>query len=202
MVKSRREKVRNLLFSGLRSAAPRYEMLIAEFEADLAWSGLALEALGEEELDWILAERVVDAYEASLLTEGLTRVGYLLSALSKAFPRHRYRTAWKALDVWKVRCPPAQAPAIPPELAFAASMWCLMAGQPFVATATLLCFVGLLRASEALMLRGSDLVWVSDGVFLILGIKKKRAGAKGVHSTSSRAGLAEASHSAFQYPRF
>ena len=37
-------------------------------------------------------------------------------------------TAWKVLEVWRLRCPPAQAAAFPPELALGSAVWLVLMG--------------------------------------------------------------------------
>eukprot|EP00972_Heterocapsa_arctica_P107079 15774467-Heterocapsa_arctica.AAC.1 len=79
--------------------------------------------LDEHELDWLLAERVVDIYEETDGAGGLGTAATLVAAVSKVNPRHCYKTAWKALDVWRARRPPAQALAVPWQLAFGMVSW-------------------------------------------------------------------------------
>eukprot|EP00971_Amphidinium_carterae_P070706 1398188-Amphidinium_carterae.1 len=81
--------------------------------------------------------------------------------------------SWKALDVWKQRVPPHQAPAFPASLAFACVSWVLLQNEPAVSGVLLLCFVALLRVSEALQLRWRSFRRVPDGWVLILETSKR-----------------------------
>lgn len=135
--------------------------------------GLDLEGLSDEQLDWLLAEKVVDYYEDSLSSVGLAQASYMVAAFAKAFPRASFSCAFKALDVWRKRHPPAQAAAFPPALALGLATWCLVAGQPGVAASIVLCWGGLLRAGEALTLTRPRLLRSSAGFVVVLGRTKR-----------------------------
>lgn len=82
--------------------------------------------------------------------------------------------AWKSLDIWRQRVPPAQAPVIAPEMAFAAAVMCLIEyRQPEVATAIIICFCGLLRVSETLQLRNKDVLDVGHAFLLMIVVARR-----------------------------
>ena len=169
-----RERVAAFLVSALRGAnSERYQQCVAAFRSDLASQGLDYWALGEEQLDYALADHVIDLYERHRDSTGLAEAGLLIAACSKVRPSHRYKTAWRVLDVWRVRCPAKQAPTFPPEVALGCTTWLLWSGRPQAAMATLLCFAGLLRISEALALTWDALVFGSREVTLLLGRTKR-----------------------------
>ena len=173
-ISARLGKVSSFLVSALQpTTVDRYARCIDDFSSELEARGVRLGSVSEEELDWLLAEKVVDLFEEEGGAVGIGQASSLLSAFSKVFPRHRYRTAWKALEVWRTRRPPIQAPAIPLVLALAVTNWLLVVGQKEVAAACLLCFTGLLRASEALRLRGTSVFRTSLGYVLILAKTKR-----------------------------
>ena len=102
----------------------KYDQERASFSSDLKVRGLDIDTLPGDILDWVLAERILDLYEVSESTEGIGLGAILLAAMSRANLRHHYRTAWKALDVWRTRCPPVQAIAYPEDLAMATVSFC------------------------------------------------------------------------------
>ena len=71
----------------------RYAAALCDFSSDLEALGYGIHELTEEELDWFLAERVVDMFEESGGVDGLGTASTLLAAFAKANPRHHYRTA-------------------------------------------------------------------------------------------------------------
>ena len=155
----RRGRIITFLMSALKPVTiQRYAAAISDFSSDPEALGLGVGQLTEEELDWFLAERVVDLFEESGGVEGSGTASTLLALFAKANPRHRYRAAWKALDVWRTRWPPWQAPAMPAVLALGVVNWLVLAGEFGCSAAVLLCFTGLLRALEALTLDGGT--WV------------------------------------------
>ena len=170
-----RGKVTSFLLSSLRgTGAVKYTDAIDSFKAELLARNIDFDDLTEEEIDWILAEKVVDLFEdGDSGAHGLGQAATLISALQKVNPRHKYKVSWRALDVWRFRCPPQQAPAFPPELAMACVVWLLLAGQPEVATAVLLCFTCLLRASESLRLLWKDVIMSARMLTLCLGETKR-----------------------------
>ena len=132
-----------------------------------------MDSLTEEELDYAVAEYVIDLYERSDGVEGIGAAGTLLACLARVRPRLRLKTAWRCIDVWRTRCPPKQAPTVPLELAFAAVSYFTMAGKPNFACAVLLCFAGLLRASEALRLTWANVHFVGAQAIIVLGETKR-----------------------------
>ena len=118
---------------------------MSDFKSELWRTGYLLEGLSETELDYHLADHTIGLYGRCQTAEGIGKAALLLAAMSKRRPRHRYRVAWKCLDVWRTRVPPRQAPTVPIELAFEAVSWLTLAGLSAEACITLLCFTGLLR---------------------------------------------------------
>jgi hypothetical protein len=162
------------LISSLRGRGPlRYQEAINAFAISIGQTADGLATLPEEEVDWALADYVVGLYEKEGGLSGLGLAGTTVAAMSKTHPRHHYRTAWKCLDVWRVKRPPQQAPAIPRRMLDAAVAWLVIAGYSHVAFAMVLCFYGLLRASEALTMTVESLTFVSQGVVLFLGQTKR-----------------------------
>jgi integrase len=75
--------------------------------------------------------------------------------------------------VWRQAKPPRQAPAFPARLAYAIVAWLVVAVQPHIACAVLPCFVGHPRASEALRLKISDVVFAGNFIALYLHRTKR-----------------------------
>ena len=170
----RRGRIGSFLLSSLRRAGPQYQDALRSFNNELLQSrGCPFDALSPEDQDWTLADKILDLYENTFTAEGLARAAVLLAACSKVNPHRKYRVSWKCLDAWRTRCPPKQAPAMPRQFAMAAVTWLVVAGKPALALAVLLCFCGLLRASEALQLRRDNLVRVCDAWVLVLGETKR-----------------------------
>ena len=151
----------------------KYSAALAAFSSELAARGLSLGAMAAADVDWALAEAVVDRFEEDDGHSGIGAACTLVAAVSRAFPQASLRTAWRALDVWRKRRPPVQAPAFPPELAYAIVTWLVWAGQPACAAAVVLCFGGLLRASEALTLTWRSLLCMGSSWIVILGRTKR-----------------------------
>ena len=106
----RRGRIVSFLASSLTATTQqRYREALEDFNNDLSLRGLSVWTLSEESLDWLLADRVLDIYEEFHSEVGLSSAAILVAACPKAHPRHRYQTAFKALDVWRRRHPPAQA---------------------------------------------------------------------------------------------
>ena len=167
-------RVADYLLSVLKGSTPeRYRAAAEDFRTELLAQGLCLEALTEEELDYALADRLIDMNEEGEGTEQIGKAGMLVSAISKMRPRERYKVAWRVLDAWRVQRPPLQAPTFPQDLALGLVTWLLMAGRPHESAAVLLCYVGLLRVSEALRLRASNVRLVQRSVVLLLGDTKR-----------------------------
>ena len=139
----------------------------------LASRGCPFEALSPEDQDWTLADHILDLFEISRTSEGLAGAATLLAACCKANPHRQFRAAWKTLDAWRSQCPPKQAPALPAQFAFALVSWLLVGERDHIALAILLCFCGLLRASEALNLRYQHVVRSGSTYVLILGETKR-----------------------------
>ncbi len=179
-------RVASFLLSALQPGTiQKYNAVLGDFSAELQARGLRMEELDEETLDLILAERVVDMFEEQDGGGGIGAASTLLASMSKVHPRHRYRTAWRALDVWRQRRPPQHAPCMPKLLALGIVNWALLMGQDAVACVVLLCFTGLLRGSEALYLGCESLYRTAEGYTLVLGRTKRGLEQKVVISADS-----------------
>ena len=123
-----------------------------------------------EERDDFLAEHLLEQYE-----EGVSRqlLSDLLAALHRINPRDRYVLSSRVLSYWGALLPPRQAPAAPPEFVFGGASALVLLGQAPIAAVFVLCYVGLLRVSEALNLRGRDVV-LGKGVVVLLLASTKR----------------------------
>ena len=139
----------------------------------LAERGVAWHALDAEEQDWTLADKVVELFEANDGATGYAAAATLVASLAKQDPSRRYRTSWRALEVWRGRRPARQAPAMPRELALAAVSWLLLGGRLAEATGVLLCFCALLRSSEALALVRESIQLQGNQALLLLGDTKR-----------------------------
>jgi len=151
----------------------RYEQALVTFSSELAARGLSLLDMAEDDLDWTLAEKVVDLYEETFSGVCLGAAATLVAAVAKIQPRFHLRCSFRALDVWRTRHPPHQAVAFPRDVALAIVTWCLFANQPAVAAVVLLCWSALLRASEALALCFRSFVRIPTGFVVILGRSKR-----------------------------
>lgn len=152
-----REKVREFLLSRLQGPTQvRYKDAMEMFDY---WchqvNESEFEYLQEESQDFIMSECLID-----LESEGATiaNLGDLLSAVSKRWPNRRYRTSWKVFEELKKDHPAAQAPCVPENGLFGIVMILMCWGKHAVAGALLVCFCGVMRISEALNLRISDVV--------------------------------------------
>ena len=166
-----RSRVERFLTSALASVTQeRYSGALEAFSAECLREGVVFSALAVEEQDWFLADKVLEGYEA-----GGSRSFYatLLSALLKRDPRLQLKVAWRVLDVWAVKAPPRQAPAVPPEVLLAVVAVALLLGLEEASTAMLLAYCGLLRISEALGLRRRDVVVAKESITLCLGRTKR-----------------------------
>ena len=123
--------------------------------------GINFDELSEEDQDWTIAEHLVEGFHGEHQRAwGLT----LLSGLQKLRPSRRYKTAWKVLDTWLIGCPTQQALPCPREVALACAVLLVFPGFVAEGTAVLLCFVALLRISEALQLRLADVFFSTEGI--------------------------------------
>jgi integrase len=166
-----RTRVAKFLLSTLGSMSQdRYANSLVEFHAYLGDAEVNWSTLSEADRDWVLAEYILEEYEAG---HSRAKSAYLLSALGRIDPRSRMRTSWKVLDVWFTHEPSRQAPAIPTECVLAMVTFLAVIGREAEAMAALLCFSGLLRAREALNLQLADVIVSHDCVILILGKTKR-----------------------------
>ena len=153
----------------------RYNAAVRDFNSELLERGLELESLDDECLDWCLGEKVVDLYEAAEGTSvGLAQACLLVSAIQKTRPHFKFRVGFKACDVWRVKVPAVQATTLPWELVVAMAALAASAyGELGIATVLLVAFRSLLRASEALSLRRSDVFDCSNHFVFRLGVAKR-----------------------------
>lgn len=150
-------RVGDFLLASLRGQnATKYLQALEMFQRELRGRGRELTEMTEEEVDYALADHLIDLHEAYNDASRLGHAGLLVAAVGKVLPRLRLKVSWKVLDAWRVRVPPRQAPTFPPELAFAIVTWFITADEPECACAVLLCYTALLRVSEALHLRWQD----------------------------------------------
>jgi hypothetical protein len=106
----RRGRIASFLLNSLTGTTEdRYQAARTAFSNDLAVDGLDMDELAENALDWLLAERVVDLHEDTDGAAGLDTAANLIAAMRRINPRHRYKTARKALAVWRARRPPSRA---------------------------------------------------------------------------------------------
>ena len=168
-------RVISFLLSALRgTGADRYSQAVFDYSNDMALRGVMVGEVADQELDWMLAEQLIDWFEASDCTAaGLARGAILVAAFTKYRPHARFKVAWKTLDIWRTRAPPLQAQAFTAGMAFASGVWCVSAGQLAVGTGIVVCFCALLRVSELLQLRGRDLLDTGMSFVVIIGIAKR-----------------------------
>ena len=169
---TRREAVEGFLLGALKEASwEAYTDALRSFRIECEAQGITFAGQDEDVQDWILAEHVLDLREEQPMQR--QRAVVLVAALSKLNPGRRYRTARKVLDRWHGLLPPKQAPACPDKLLHAAVVSMQIWSKPASACVCLLCFCGLLRVSEALKLRGRDIVYSCQAYVLLLGETKR-----------------------------
>ena len=164
-------RVQDFLLGSVTAATKRkYLAALDALRLKCEEEDVSLEGMSEEQLDWFLADFILDGH---LEHHQRNQYGFMLSALAKLNPRCRLRVAWKVLDVWAVKEPPSQAPAVPPELLVKASMMLILAGRAAMGVGFICCYAGLLRAREMLTLKRSDIVLVEHAVIFCLGVTKR-----------------------------
>ena len=169
-------KVTSFLLSALRGEGPlKYTAAVDASSSELCSRGCVMEELSDAELDWVIGEKIVDLYEESEGTcAGMAQGPLLIAAVSKMRPQFRFKVSWKALDVWRVKCPAQQAPAFTPEMALGVGIRVMVAhGRPAAGVANIICFVALLRASEALKLVKRDLLDLGSYFVVVINIAKR-----------------------------
>lgn len=124
----------------------------------------------ESERDWWLADWIVEGYEEDAPRQHFSAV---LSALGRTDPRSRYKVAWRCIDGWAQRLPARQAPAAWPDLVMGMVALAGALGRSEIALPILLCYAGLLRAREALMVPRSAVFFGEHEVSLVLGRTKR-----------------------------
>lgn len=164
-------KLQPFLLSILQSKSRQlYTSALVDFKAEVDARQVDWASFSEEDRDIFLSEYVLEVKENGGKRQACQ---ILCTALHKIYPRHVHTTTRKVLEVWKAHEPSHQAPACPPEVAYALVSTSLVAGQPGVAACIFLCFTGLLRISEALRLRWQDMVFVEHVVVLMLAKTKR-----------------------------
>ena len=166
MLSNRRDSVIEFLLTAVATATgEKYKAAASDFKLELERRGVSWDALDGEEQDWTLAEYLVEGYYSERTRPwGVT----LASSLQKIAPSRRLKTAWKVLDTWAIHSPTQQALPCPKELALACSVLLVARGSWMEGTAVLLCFVGLLRISEALKLKISDVFFSTEATRLVV----------------------------------
>lgn len=132
---------------------------------DVVWA-----ALSAAERDAFLSDYVLEQMEEGTFRQQCVT---LVAALHKFLPSERFRTASAVLVAWNAHLPPRQAPAAPREVACAIAIALAYAGQLPMGCALRLCFVGLLRISEALALRWRQVLFLGPTIVLWLGTTKR-----------------------------
>lgn len=153
-----------------QSTQDKYSEALLSLSSDLDTSNVDWFALTEEQQDEYLAEWILDGYENE---EPKSHFALALSALQKIYPRARFKTSWKVLDVWSSHLPVRQAPAAPPELIGAMIAAAVALGRAQLGLLICLCFAGVLRVREALWLKVSDIFIDLQAVTLCLGVTKR-----------------------------
>ncbi|CAE8649553.1 unnamed protein product [Polarella glacialis] len=169
----RHGRIAMFLLSGLHASSERYQAAVASFSDELSQRGISFQDLREDELDELVAERVIDFFEETVEGSGISKGSMLVAAVSEIKPRLRLTTSWKVLDVWRVRVPPAQALTFPPEFAIGLAVWMMLAKQHVCATVVATCFSGLFRVSELLHLRWKDFFLSPKEAVMCLGQAKR-----------------------------
>jgi hypothetical protein len=164
-------RLQRFLLSILQNKSQQlYINALNHFKDELVQRDAHWASFNDEEKDIFLAEYVIDVKEAGGRRQACQ---ILCAALHKINPRDHFLITRKVLDTWKAEEPIRQAPACPAEVAFALVASSLAISQPGLAAAILLCFTGLLRCSEALALRWTDMIFTDNVVVLLLGQTKR-----------------------------
>jgi hypothetical protein len=174
---ARRGKVESFLCSALAPATQiLYSDLASSFDAVL-WKarGEDTTTMTESEIDYALADEVVDLFTLHEGTQGVAKALQLVAAVAKYHPRHRYSTAFSALEVWRRRHPAQQAFPMPIYLALAGANVCALLDEFAAAAAWFLCTAGLLRISEALALTWDRCIRTPSAYVLLLASTKRGA---------------------------
>lgn len=99
-----RWRVGDFLLASLRGQnSARYLQAVEMFQRELRSRGRELAEVSEDEVDYALADHLLDLHETYNDTSGLGHAGLLVAAVSKVLPRPRLKVAWKVLDAWRVR---------------------------------------------------------------------------------------------------
>ena len=148
----------------------RYERGLAE---QLGRSALQTD-LPDEVLDWAVADYLLDGIEEGTFL--LSGAQALIAALRKRDPRLTLTVAAKLLQTWRRGHPPVQAVALPGEVVNAMFALAWLTGDRLMGSLFLVCFAGLLRIGEGLLLRRRQLVFTAprgDAVIIMLGRTKR-----------------------------
>eukprot|EP00971_Amphidinium_carterae_P264543 5247831-Amphidinium_carterae.1 len=173
-VQQRIARVGAFLLTSLQPATQvRYQAALDEFQDRLIAMGFDRRSLSELELDAILAEFVVELFEESNGETGYAHAAVLVASHAKTCPHLSLTLAWKALDCWRLRQPPRQAPALPQVVAFGAANLLVLLGRSIAGACIAVCFAGLLRISEALRLTWQCFHRVANGWIAVLGVTKR-----------------------------
>ena len=138
------------------TTARRYAAAQGRLGAHLTELKVDLFDLTEEELDYLLADYILDLKEAGFSKQVALDT---VSSTVKAFAgRRRLRASLQVCDGWDRENPPVQAKPMPEFVAQACCCAMHAAGWHAEAALVLLCFCGLLRIGEGLALRLSDVL--------------------------------------------
>jgi len=150
-----------------------YQRELEYFSNEMVSRGVDWTSLREEDLDWTIADFLVERYESTCSSQGLASAASLVAAIVKRNPRIRLTVSWKCLDLWRQKHPPVQAPAMPKALHKALINCLLIANQPVVAAVVVVTFDGVLRASECLKLTAKSFLRTAGAYVAILGVTKR-----------------------------
>ena len=112
-------RVISFLLSASRGTdTDRYSQAVLDYSNDMALRGVMVGEVADQELDWMLAEQLIDWFEDSDCTAaGLARGAILVAAFTKSRPHARFEVAWRTVDTWGAQAPPPQAQAFTDDVA-------------------------------------------------------------------------------------
>ena len=103
---------------------------------------------------------------------GLSGATTLVAATGNVHPRHRYKAAWDAIDVWRRRRLLTQVPPMPHYLAPGCANILVLLGLVYEGAAMFITCAGLVRIGEALAFHWSNSFRIANCWVLILGTTK------------------------------
>ena len=147
----------------------RYHAAATLFGSWCATQGLNFDPLPLDEQDLALGDYGLDLRQQDLPLQNFRDA---VAAVQKRFSGRTFKTAWKVITNWQKEKPPHQVPPMSQDILSAMVVVLLAGGQTDAAMATLLCFTGMMRISEALKLVWSDLIVTPTGCILVLRLTK------------------------------